>query len=150
MFQRTYVGQIVHVRGLHAAVCGQPFSFSIASIHLCKASSSCFICICLESQTPQNGRPIASVAVHDKFPARAFACPAMREPDRFIELSKNFATFVVTYAVFLWYYTPKPKGCGPSFPFLGSGCVDASSVLGLQAWSTLLHSCQFQDSGRRM
>lgn len=36
----------------------------------------------------------------------------------FIELSKNFATFVVTYAVFLWYYTPKPKGCGPSFPLL--------------------------------
>eukprot|EP00439_Symbiodinium_sp_Y106_P080322 s212_g19.t1 len=35
-----------------------------------------------------------------------------------VELSKSLTTFVVSYAVILWYYQPKPKGLGPSFPLM--------------------------------
>ena len=59
-------------------------------------------------------------------------------------MSKNFATFVVTYAVFLWYYSPKPKGCGPSFPSLGSR---RRGFFGLRRCAGLHTSSRIQSAG---
>jgi len=50
-----------------------------------------------------------------------------------MELSSAMSQFIVSYAVVLWYYTPKPKGAGPHMPLLRGLVVGAAFHLGTLA-----------------
>jgi len=55
-----------------------------------------------------------------------------------IELSKSLTTFVVSYAVILWYYTQKPKGFGPTLPLIRGLIVGLFFHLGTIAFGSLM------------
>lgn len=55
-----------------------------------------------------------------------------------MELSNAMATWIVSYTVILWYYTPKPKGLGPSLPLVRSFLIGTAFHLGSLAFGSFL------------
>eukprot|EP00930_Biecheleria_cincta_P037568 TRINITY_DN25809_c0_g1_i3.p1 TRINITY_DN25809_c0_g1~~TRINITY_DN25809_c0_g1_i3.p1 ORF type:complete len:672 (-),score=87.52 TRINITY_DN25809_c0_g1_i3:185-2200(-) len=54
------------------------------------------------------------------------------------ELLNSLSQFVVSYAVVLWYYYPKPKGSGPSVPLIRGFLVGMIFHLGTLAFGSFL------------
>jgi len=54
------------------------------------------------------------------------------------ELFNSVSQFVVSYAVVLWYYHPKPKGFGPSVPLIRGFLVGTIFHLGTFAFGSFL------------
>jgi len=55
-----------------------------------------------------------------------------------LELSSALSQFVLSYAVVLWYFTPKPKGAGPRLPLQRGLVVGLTFHLGTLALGALL------------
>lgn len=55
-----------------------------------------------------------------------------------LEMSSAMSQFVVSFAVVLWYYTPKPKGTGPRLPLQRGLLVGLGFHLGTIALGSLL------------
>eukprot|EP00928_Gymnodinium_smaydae_P039420 TRINITY_DN26933_c0_g1_i1.p1 TRINITY_DN26933_c0_g1~~TRINITY_DN26933_c0_g1_i1.p1 ORF type:complete len:700 (-),score=135.14 TRINITY_DN26933_c0_g1_i1:39-2138(-) len=61
-----------------------------------------------------------------------------------MELTNSIADFVISYSVVLWYYTPKPKGCGPVFPLARAFIIGITFHLGTLAFGAfLIATCRF-------
>jgi len=56
----------------------------------------------------------------------------------FIEISRSLSSFVISYAVILWYYTEKPKNYGPSFPLMRGLIIGLCFHLGTIAFGALI------------
>lgn len=55
-----------------------------------------------------------------------------------IEMSRSMSSFVISYAVILWYYTEKPKNFGPSFPVMRGFIICTFFHLGSVAVGALI------------
>eukprot|EP00418_Pyrodinium_bahamense_P042562 CAMPEP_0179199888 /NCGR_PEP_ID=MMETSP0796-20121207/99456_1 /TAXON_ID=73915 /ORGANISM="Pyrodinium bahamense, Strain pbaha01" /LENGTH=106 /DNA_ID=CAMNT_0020904401 /DNA_START=104 /DNA_END=424 /DNA_ORIENTATION=+ len=55
-----------------------------------------------------------------------------------LELGNTVSQFVISYAVLLWYYTPKPKGSGPHVALVRGLVVGVAFHLGTLALGALL------------
>jgi len=55
-----------------------------------------------------------------------------------VEMANSMSQFVVSYAVILWYYHPKPKGYGPSVPLIRGAIVGCFFHLGTIAFGAFL------------
>jgi len=55
-----------------------------------------------------------------------------------LEMSSAMSQFIISYAVVLWYYTPKPKGTGPRMPLQRGLLVGLTFHLGTIALGSLL------------
>eukprot|EP00440_Ansanella_granifera_P002061 gb/GFBE01002227.1/.p1 GENE.gb/GFBE01002227.1/~~gb/GFBE01002227.1/.p1 ORF type:complete len:527 (+),score=107.63 gb/GFBE01002227.1/:1-1581(+) len=55
-----------------------------------------------------------------------------------VELLNSLSQFIISYAVILWYYHPKPKGFGPSVPLIRGLIVGIFFHLGTVAFGAFL------------